>query len=169
MLPHSAMVYAGVMGTARSLPICVIFLLLCVQVPAINNFSCRSIPGDETWPSSADWQALNATVGGRLIATVPQASVCHTTPYANYDEAACSALRQEWGVAQTFELKPAEFMNAYYQNQSCDPFTDVSRPCDLGNYASYSIDVTSAEDVLAGLQFAKDKNLRLVVKNTGHE
>lgn len=163
------MVYASAKGTARSLAICVLVLLLCSQVPAASNSSCRWIPGDETWPSSADWQALNATLGGRLIATIPQASVCHTTPYTDYDEAACSALLQEWGVAQTFELKPAEFMNPYYQNQSCDPFTEKSRPCDIGNYASYSIDVTSAEDVVAGLQFAKDKNIRLVVKNTGHE
>lgn len=163
------MIYASTVGTARSFAICVIVLLLCVQVPATSNSSCRWIPGDETWPSSTDWEALNATVGGRLIATIPLASVCHAEPYANYDEAACSALRQEWGVAQTFGLKPAEFMNPYYQNQSCDPFTDISRPCDMGNYASYSIDVTSAQDVVAGLQFARDKNIRLVVKNTGHE
>jgi len=163
------MAYPSAIGTARSLATCVLVLLLCVQVPATRTSSCRWLPGDETWPSSADWQALNATVSGRLIATIPQASVCHATPYDNYDEAACSALRQEWGVAQTFGLKPAEFMNPYYQNQSCDPFTDISRPCAMGNYASYSIDVTCAEDVVAGLQFAKDKNIRLVVKNTGHE
>jgi hypothetical protein len=60
-------------------------------------------------------------------------------------------------------------MNAYYQNQSCDPFTDVSRPCELGNYAVYSINVSSADDVLAGISFAKEKNVRLVVKTTGHE
>ncbi|KAG6361364.1 hypothetical protein INS49_009591 [Diaporthe citri] len=55
------------------------------------------IPGDETWPSSADWQTLNSTVGGRLVATIPQASVCHATPYANYDEAACSVVVKNTG------------------------------------------------------------------------
>ena len=60
-------------------------------------------------------------------------------------------------------------MNAYYQNQSCDPFTDRSKACDLGNYAAYSINVTGADDVLTGIQFAKEKNVRLVIKSTGHE
>jgi hypothetical protein len=38
-----------------------------------------------------------------------------------------------------------------------------------GNLAVYSINVTGADDVAAGLKFAQEKNIRLVVKNTGHE
>lgn len=60
-------------------------------------------------------------------------------------------------------------MNVAFQNQSCDPFTPASQPCELGNYASYSINVTGVDDVLAGIQFAKENNIRLVIKNTGHE
>lgn len=60
-------------------------------------------------------------------------------------------------------------MNPYFQNQSCDPFTSEQRPCELGNYVSYSIDVLGAEDVVAGIQFANENNVRLVIKNTGHE
>jgi len=60
-------------------------------------------------------------------------------------------------------------MNPYYQNQSCDPFTPVATPCELGNYVSYSINVTGAEDIVAGIQFSKENNVRLVIKNTGHE
>jgi hypothetical protein len=65
--------------------------------------------------------------------------------------------------------KPGEIINAYYQNQSCDPFTPASRPCVLGNYPVYSINVTGADDVVAGLQFARKQNIRLSVHNTGHE
>lgn len=147
-----------------------IFLVLSLSNTAsASNITCRYIPGDDGWPSPADWQVLNATVGGKLIATIPQASVCHLTPYSDYDGAVCAFLQEVWGEAQTFELKPAEIMNPYYQNQSCDPFTDASRPCELGNYASFSIDVTGASDVIAGLQFVKDNNIRLAIKNTGHE
>lgn len=60
-------------------------------------------------------------------------------------------------------------MNAAFQNQSCDPFTPTDRPCELGNYATYSINVTSVDHVISGIQFAKEKNIRLVIKNTGHE
>ena len=60
-------------------------------------------------------------------------------------------------------------MNPFFLNQSCDPFTPKDKSCSLGNYASYSIKVTCSSDVVAGIKFAKDKDIRLVVKNTGHE
>jgi hypothetical protein len=60
-------------------------------------------------------------------------------------------------------------MAGYFQNQSCDPYTPESKPCTLGNYVDYAINVGSAADVAAGLQFAQEKNIRLVIKNTGHE
>jgi hypothetical protein len=59
---------------------------------------CRCVPGDVCWPSSATWNSFNATVHGRLIATVPQASVCHD-PF--YDEAACAGLKEGWDLTQT--------------------------------------------------------------------
>jgi hypothetical protein len=60
-------------------------------------------------------------------------------------------------------------MNPYVQNYSCVPFTPSSQTCELGNYASYSINVTGADDVIAGIKFARENNIRLVIKNTGHE
>jgi len=60
-------------------------------------------------------------------------------------------------------------MAPYFANNSCDPYTPRSQPCLLGNYASYAIEVTSIEDVVAGLSFADKNNIRLVVRNTGHE
>lgn len=82
-------------------------ILLSIPVHT-NDTTCRYIPGDDEWPTTEDWQELNATVGGRLIATIPQASVCHSAPYSHYDESACAALQPIWGEAQAFELKPAE-------------------------------------------------------------
>jgi hypothetical protein len=60
-------------------------------------------------------------------------------------------------------------MSPYWQNGSCDPFTPISSPCTLGNYVSYSINVSGANDVKEGVRFAKQNNVRLVIKNTGHE
>ncbi|KAF4614409.1 hypothetical protein G7Y89_g15329 [Cudoniella acicularis] len=134
-----------------------------------NTASCRYIPGDDKWPSQSDWALLNSTVGGRLIATIPQASICHTSPYSDFNKTACETLAANWNLAKTFEPHPAEIMNAYFQNQSCDPFTPTSQPCELGNYAVYSINVTGAQDVVAGLKFAQEKNIRLVIKTTGHD
>lgn len=64
---------------------------------------------------------------------------------------------------------PSGFMSAYHQNASCDPYTPRNTTCRQGNYVEYAIEVLEAEDVIAGLKFAQEKNVRLVVKNTGHE
>jgi hypothetical protein len=66
-------------------------------------------------------------------------------------------------------VHPGEFLSPWYHNQTCTPFTDTTKSCELGNYASYSIDVSSANDVIAGLDFAQRNNIRLAIKNTGHE
>ena len=60
-------------------------------------------------------------------------------------------------------------MSPIFLNQSCDPYTPESQPCLIGNYVDYSINVTGVADVTAGLRFAQEKNIRLVIKNTGHE
>jgi hypothetical protein len=57
---------------------------------------CKVIPGDAAWPNSQAWDRLNRTVGGKLIATVPIGHVCHAP---TFDEAACSKLQSDWGLA----------------------------------------------------------------------
>ena len=39
----------------------------------------------------------------------------------------------------------------------------------LGNYVVYSVDVAKPEHVATALQFAQEKNIRPVVRSTGHE
>ncbi|KAL4792159.1 hypothetical protein BDV19DRAFT_368985 [Aspergillus venezuelensis] len=131
--------------------------------------SCKAFPGDAAWPSSGAWNALNRTVGGRLIATVPLPSVCHQSPFGTFNEDACAAIKSEWLEDTTFINHPAEVMNPPTQNYSCVPFTSSSQACTMGNYASYSINVTGADDVIAGVKFARENYVRLVIKNTGHD
>lgn len=83
-------------------------VVLCMALAgAAAQTSCKYIPGDEGWPASNDWSTLNDTVGGRLIATVPQASVCHTSPYSEFNETACEALKSGWSLAQTLYVVPS--------------------------------------------------------------
>jgi hypothetical protein len=63
--------------------------------------SCKSIPGDPRWPSASEWARLNQTIGGRLIAAKPAASVCHVDPFNVYDAAACANLQTNWDRPET--------------------------------------------------------------------
>ncbi|KAK0637656.1 FAD-linked oxidoreductase patO [Lasiodiplodia hormozganensis] len=56
-----------------------------------------------------------------------------------------------------------------FHGTGCIPFTPTDQPCSAKAYAAYSINVASADDVTAGLKFAKENNIRLTIKNTGHD
>ncbi|KAL4815767.1 hypothetical protein BDW67DRAFT_191410 [Aspergillus spinulosporus] len=131
-----------------------------------SNASCHCLPGDACWPSAAKWKALNSTVGGRLIATVPIGSVCHEP---TYDAEACAQLQEDWNLPQTHYVSSSSIMQQFFTNRSCDPFGDESASCELGNYVSYAVNVSSSADVVAAIKFAQQNNIRFVIKNTGHD
>jgi FAD/FMN-containing dehydrogenase len=60
-------------------------------------------------------------------------------------------------------------MAPFFANQSCDPFTPSSRPCLLGNYVDYAVNVSGPDDIIAAVNFAQEHNIRFVIRNTGHE
>ncbi|KAF2119262.1 hypothetical protein BDV96DRAFT_596006 [Lophiotrema nucula] len=133
---------------------------------APSQGSCRTYPGDAAWPKAADWTGLKKTVSGRLVKTVPLGAVCHD-PF--YDEAKCQALKDGWAMPLVHEDSSTAVMSGYWQTDACSPYTPRNQTCELGNYAPYTITATSAADIQAGVKFAQSKNLRFVVKNTGHD
>ncbi|WYZ41092.1 hypothetical protein EsH8_IV_001433 [Colletotrichum jinshuiense] len=60
-------------------------------------------------------------------------------------------------------------MSPYWLNNTCSPYDGPNATCTLGNIASYAINVSSAADVITGLNFAKKNNVRVSIKNTGHD
>ncbi|KAL9117519.1 MAG: hypothetical protein Q9187_005943, partial [Circinaria calcarea] len=60
-------------------------------------------------------------------------------------------------------------MAPIFANASCDPFTPKTLRCTLGNYVDYAINVSNPADILRGIAFAKSKNIRFVIRNTGHD
>jgi hypothetical protein len=76
-------------------------LLLASVAAAVNGRECKNIPGDPDWPSQQQWASLNKTVGGKLIKTVPLASVCHSEgTFARFNESACDTLKGQWDYSQ---------------------------------------------------------------------
>ncbi|KAK4240145.1 hypothetical protein C8A03DRAFT_13478 [Achaetomium macrosporum] len=133
---------------------------------ASDRTKYKCFPGDACWPSSCDWDKLNQTVSGRLIATVPLAHPCHEP---SYDPLRCLALQNSWQDPATHMDDSASVMAPFFANQSCDPFTAASRPCTLGNYVVYAVAAESADDVIATVKFAEKHNIRLVIRNTSHD
>ena len=64
-----------------------------------------------------------------------------------------------------------------WSNNTCEPNTATGQPgppagcpdsCTIGFLSQYAILATSAADVVAGVNFARAKKLRLIIRNTGH-
>ncbi|KAI9151282.1 FAD-linked oxidoreductase sor8 [Paramyrothecium foliicola] len=60
-------------------------------------------------------------------------------------------------------------MAPVFTNNSCNPFSDPGAHCTLGNYPVYSINATGARDYQVAVDFARRRNIRLVIRNTGHD
>ncbi|TVY58925.1 FAD-linked oxidoreductase ZEB1, partial [Lachnellula cervina] len=128
--------------------------------------SCRCMPGDSCWPAIWEWEALNFIVGGRLVASQPLGAPCHDP---TYNATECAKLQTEWTDPTMHMASSSSVMAPFFANQSCDPFTATSKPCTLGNYVDYAVNATCASDVAAAVEFAQATNIRLVIRNTGHD
>lgn len=60
-------------------------------------------------------------------------------------------------------------MAPFFANQSCDPFQPRKKKCELGNYVRYAVNASRASDIIAAVKFAQQKNVRFVIRNTGHD
>ena len=112
----------------------------------------RVRPGKPGWPSEADWEELRRQVGGRLVEVRSPLADC----VGNASDPACGALFKklknpyfigdEPGLTQTLGWAEAW----------------TSRP------SVYAVAAATTEDVVAAVSFAREHNLRIVVKGGGH-
>ena len=146
--------------------------LLSRSVPSnssSNSSSCHCYPGDACWPNTNEWNDFNRTLGGKLIATVPIASACHNDAYAAYDAAACTTLQSEWFMEEIHYESSSSIMAPFFANQSCDPFLPESARCVIGTYIQYAVNAAEASDFQKTIEFVQRHNIRLTVRNTGHD
>ncbi|KAK4219348.1 FAD-binding domain-containing protein [Rhypophila decipiens] len=130
---------------------------------------CKAFPGDASWPSQQTWNKFNATAGGALIKTVPLAAPCHNDWPQVYDNATCQAITQNWSDPHLHIEDPSSTMWPIFQGRTCLPSNDPNAPCTLGGYAAYSVAIKTVKQIQLAINFARLANLRLVVKNTGHD
>ncbi|KAK1751039.1 hypothetical protein QBC47DRAFT_417474 [Echria macrotheca] len=140
-----------------------------------KKYECKCYPGQKCWPGQPKWNQLNQTVGGALSVHIPPGAYCHNTmtgplgTFNTYDAAKCqdalaNFASESWTVSQ-----PAAALWTYATNDTCLPTTDPTEPCTLGYYGVYVIKATTKAHVKAGIDFARKNNIRLIVRNTGHD
>ena len=142
----------------------VLTVVLEFSSPSAASPTCKATPDTSFWPSRADWNALNKTLGGRLLKPPPPAAVCHPEE-PTYDLALCKAT--QWTNATTYADNPIGIIVPNWCNDSCLP--PPHYPCSGKGFPIYVVNASCAEHVAAGIEFAKIHNVRLNVKGSGHD
>ena len=118
---------------------------------AVRSIS-RARPGDSAWPSEASWDRLGRDVGGRLVKVQSPLAACLEAPSSSN----CAHLFKE--------LKNPYFLGDEIGLTQSLGWVDAwnSRP------SAYAVAAQTTDDVVAAVNFARENNLRLVVKGGGH-
>ncbi|KAM3081000.1 hypothetical protein ACMFMG_004959 [Clarireedia jacksonii] len=126
---------------------------------------CRCIPSSPCWPSAAQWSTFNDSISGKLISNIPIAAPCY--PGIHENAAQCAAVAASWTDSSFRSSFPIGY--AYPHTESCDLPGGNTTLCSLGDSPVFAVNVTTSADIIAGVNFARERNLRLVVKMTGHD
>ncbi len=64
---------------------------------------------------------------------------------------------------------PASVDFPLYEGRTCMPTDNPDGNCTLGGYPVFVINATTVARIQLGINFARNNNLRLVIKNNGHD
>jgi FAD/FMN-containing dehydrogenase len=112
----------------------------------------RNRPGDPSWPSAAQWDELNAKVGGQLTQVRSPLEACRSAPESAECAAVFRGLKNPWYIGDNTALTQTSGW--------VDAWTSVP--------SAYAVAARNAADVVAAVDFARTHRLRLVVKGGGH-
>jgi FAD/FMN-containing dehydrogenase len=108
--------------------------------------SLASLSASSTWPSAQAWSQLRRSLGSRLIRP-----------------------KQPWAGLAPGAI-PARFFNPWFleEQPGATQSTGMYRAW-TATPSSYAVAARSVSDIVTGVNFARENNVRLVVKGTGHD
>ncbi len=111
----------------------------------------RIRPSDPGWPSAAEWEKLGKAVGGRLMKIASPLDACRDA-----SGAACGKALKNLRNPFFIQEQPGASQTVGW----ADGWTSAP--------GVYAVAARNARDVAAAVNFAREKNLRLVVKGGAH-
>jgi hypothetical protein len=126
----------------------------------IANINCvmstppkRCLSSEACWPKAKEWETLNMQVHGNLVHVQSFLEPCKNDAKSLQCKATLIHARNPFFL----ETRPGATQSTGYLNAW------ISTP------SQYAIAAKSSDDIVAGVNFARKHNLRLVIKGTGHD
>lgn len=140
---------------------------------AASLTSCRCLYGQSCYPGAAAFASLSSRVSQPLVHPTPVASPCYTNPSSSN----CATVQANfadaiWRTNQPGAYEFQNFESYIWPNGTIDACyldTTLGSPCKQGSIPPIGVDARTPSDVQAAVIFARNRNLRLVIKNTGHD
>jgi FAD/FMN-containing dehydrogenase len=138
--------------TAATLPLAALFRSNKLTMADALPPRSRVRTSDPSWPDAAKWARLREAVGGQLIEVHSMFGPCEAEPNGTACANAVKSIKNPYWIAD----QPGG--------------TEISGWLDAWTPApsAYALKARNTADVVAGITFARENNLRLVVKGGGH-
>ena len=132
---------------------------------------CKPLSTSENWPSAQTWQALNASLSGKLLDGIPPAIVCDTSRPHTFNRNACARVGESWIDSSFHSDDPVSVTYPNWQNDACLPtaILNSSTSCDVRPFPKYVVNATDANHVVESVQFALKTGVRLIIKGGAHD
>ncbi|KIK95398.1 hypothetical protein PAXRUDRAFT_140764 [Paxillus rubicundulus Ve08.2h10] len=135
---------------------------------------CLCTSDQSCWPNASEFSQLQAQVSQPLVYPSPTASACYPTsdPSGNCAEVIENWTDGTWRSSMPGSMEAPNFETFMFKNgtiDACYPNTTITGTCGQGRVPVIGVDARSVADIQAGINFAVQHNLKLVVKNTGHD
>ncbi|KAJ5148399.1 hypothetical protein N7526_001751 [Penicillium atrosanguineum] len=137
----------------------VIGSILSLAIPTLGLCRCR--PHESCWSSFQDWLALNNSIQGQLVSVRPVAAKCSNVSASWPDPF--------WRAAEPSAVQWENWEAWPERNQTCYIEDRQNTTCGQGRVSLYPAKVESTSQIQETVAFVKRHNLRLVIKNSGHD
>ncbi|KAF3044483.1 hypothetical protein E8E11_002449 [Didymella keratinophila] len=134
---------------------------------------CKTMPGDVLYPSKPVWALIDLLLGGALEPVVPIGSPCYpNSTYNNYDAERCAYLVKNQFAEEPYYGDNGALMNVLYYGMTCPIPTSgnaANGTCTQGGIAEYAVKISTVAQIQLAVNLARSLNLRLTIRNTGHD
>jgi hypothetical protein len=124
---------------------------------------CKVQPEDAAWPAEPQWARFNSSLGGQLLKPRPVSEACYPGPA--YNNATCAFLVGPAKETRFFFDDPLSMLTTWGEGATCLAMLNTTgRNCAQGGFPVYVVNATSTRHIQMAVNFARNQNLRLVIK-----